>query len=92
MMNVKYGKRDVKAWFLVLDLAVTLVLLSSLFLLVYNAYLAGATLGDSLISTGEQRRHYWAMMTAIAFLVGSLAYLFGRYFKDRFAEINNPWL
>jgi hypothetical protein len=32
------------------------------------------------------------MMTNVAFLTGSLAYLFGRYFKDRFAEINNPWL
>jgi hypothetical protein len=32
------------------------------------------------------------MMTNVAFLTGSLAYLFGRYFKDRFAELHNPWL
>lgn len=92
MMNAKYEKRDIQSWLLLLDVAVTLIMLGSAFLLVYNAFLAGQKLGAGIGSTAEQRMHYWAMMTSIAFLVGSLAYLFSRYFKDRFAEINNPWL
>lgn len=92
MMNVKYEKRDVKAWLLLLDVTITLVLLASLSLLIYHSYVAGVMLGSGEGSTAEQRDHYWAMMTSVAFLVGSLSYLFGRYFKDRFAEVNNPWL
>ncbi|MDX1612160.1 MAG: hypothetical protein R3185_07305 [Candidatus Thermoplasmatota archaeon] len=92
MMNAKYEKQDVKTWLLLLDVAVTLIMLGSAFLLIYNSYMAGAKLADGLGSTPEQRAHYWTMMTSIAFLVGSLAYLFGRYFKDRFAEVNNPWI
>jgi sterol desaturase/sphingolipid hydroxylase (fatty acid hydroxylase superfamily) len=92
MMNVKYEKQDVKGWFLLLDVVVTLVLLTSTILLVYNAYMAGAKLGAGAGSTPDQRGHYWAMMTSVAFLTGSLAYLFGRYFKHRLAEVNNPWV
>ena len=91
-MNVKYEKRDVKTWLLLLDVAVTLILLASMFLLVYHAYVAGAQLGGGGRSTAEQRDHYWSMMTSVAFLVGSLAWIFGRYFKDRLAEVNNPWV
>lgn len=92
MMNVKYEKQDVKTWLLLLDVVVTLVMVASTVLLVYNAYMAGAKLGSGLGSTPDQRMHYWAMMTSVAFLTGSLSYLFGRYFKDRLAEIHNPWL
>ena len=92
MMNAQYEKRDVKTWLLLLDVTVTLVLLASMFLLIYHSYMAGQSLGGALVSTAEQRAHYWAMMTSVAFLTGSLAYLFARYFKDRFAEVNNPWL
>ncbi len=92
MMNVKYEKQDVKGWLLLLDIVVAIVLVTSTALLVYNSWMAGAKLAEGLGSTPEQRMHYWAMMTSVAFLVGSLSYLFGRYFKDRFAEVNNPWL
>jgi len=92
MMNAKYEKQDVKSWMLLLDAVVTLVMVVSAVLLVYNAYMAGAKLGSGLGSTPDQRVHYWTMMTSVAFLVGSLAYLFGRYFKHRLAEINNPWV
>lgn len=92
MMNAKYEKQDVKTWMLLLDVVVSLIMITSTILLVYNAYMAGAKLGSGAGSTPEQRVHYWAMMTSVAFLVGSLSYLFGRYFKDRLAEIHNPWL
>lgn len=92
MMNVNYEKRDVKTWLLLLDVTVTLIMVASTALLIYNSYMAGLKLGQGLGATVDQRAHYWAMMTAVAFLTGSLAYLFSRYFKDRFAEIHNPWV
>ncbi len=91
MMNTKYEKQDVKGWMLLIDVVVTLVMIASAVMLVYNAYLAGAKLGAG-VAGAEQRMHYWTMMTSVAFLVGSLAYLFGRYFKDRLAEVHNPWM
>jgi hypothetical protein len=92
MMNVKYEKQDVQGWLLALDVVVTVVLVVSATLLIYNSYMAGALLGAAGESTAAQRLRYWRMMTNVAFLTGSLAYLFGRYFKDRFAELHNPWL
>ena len=44
MMNAKYEKQDVKTWLLLLDVAVTLIMLGSAFLLIYNSFLAGQKL------------------------------------------------
>ena len=89
MMNVKYTRADTARWLLVLDVAATIVLLASATALVWNAYASGQAAGTGAADAG--RLALWNMLTSLAFFMGAFAWLFARFFKGRFAEINTPW-
>lgn len=90
MMTEKYEKADIKKWFFYVDIVVIGIFALSLVLLVRDAYAAGFV--DSFVVQNETNGHYWNMMRDAAFLVGSLSWIFYRYFKNSVKVMQNPWV
>ena len=88
MMTARLEKRDFKKIFLYLDLLVLAIFAVSLVVLIRDAYVAGFY---------EQRApdlysdNFWAMLRDAVFVVGSLAWIFFRYFRVQVREFADPW-
>lgn len=88
MMTARFEKRDFKRIFLYLDILVMAIFAVSLVVLVRDAYVAGFY---------EQRVadlysiNFWAMMRDAVFVVGSLAWMFFRYFRQQVQAFQDPW-
>ena len=88
MMTARLEKRDFKKIFLYLDILVIAIFAVSLVVLIRDAYVAGFY---------EQRvgelysLNFWAMLRDAVFVVGSLSWIFYRYFRVQVAEFANPW-
>ena len=88
MMTARLEKRDFKRIFLYLDILVIAIFAVSLVMLTRDAYIAGFY---------EQRveelysENFWAMMRDAVFLVGSLSWIFYRYFSTQAEKFADPW-
>lgn len=88
MMTARFEKRDFKKIFLYLDMLVIGIFAVSLVLLIRDAYVAGFY---------EQRvsdlysHNFWAMLRDAVFVVGSLSWIFFRYFRTQVAAFEDPW-
>lgn len=88
MMTARLEKREFKKIFLYLDLLVVAIFAVSLVMLTRDAYVAGFY---------EQRVsdlysiNFWAMLRDAVFVVGSLAWLFFRYFRAAVQQFADPW-
>ena len=88
MMTARFEKNDFKKIMLYLDLLVLGIFAVSLVVLVRDAYTAGFY---------EQRvtalygKHFWAMLRDSVFVVGSLSWIFYRYFRSQVAQFADPW-
>ena len=87
-MTARLEKRDFKRIFLYLDILVIAIFAVSLVMLTRDAYIAGFY---------EQRveelysENFWAMMRDAVFLVGSLSWIFYRYFSTQAEKFADPW-
>ena len=87
-MTARFEKGDFKKIFLYLDILVMAIFAVSLVVLIRDAYVAGFY---------EQRAadlysiNFWAMLRDAVFVVGSLAWIFFRYFRSQIAEFQDPW-
>ena len=90
MMTEKWEKRDVKKWFFYVDIVVIGIFCLSLVMLVRDAYFAGWF--DSYVIQETTNVNYWYMMRDAAFMVGSLSWIFYRYFKNSVKVLQNPWV
>ncbi|HEV8360177.1 MAG TPA: hypothetical protein VGR28_06965 [Candidatus Thermoplasmatota archaeon] len=90
MMTANLEKRDVKRMFFYVDIIVIGVFCLSLVLLVRDAYVAGWL--DSYVVQREVNVSFWNMLRDAAFLVGSLSWIFYRYFKNSVKVMQNPWV
>jgi hypothetical protein len=90
MMTEKWEKSEIKKWFFYVDIVVIGIFALSLVLLVRDAYAAGMV--DSYVVQDAANGHYWNMMRDAAFLVGSLSWIFYRYFKNSVKVLQNPWV
>ncbi|MEA3198731.1 MAG: hypothetical protein QOE90_159 [Thermoplasmata archaeon] len=88
MMTARFEKRDFKRIFLYLDILVMGIFAVSLVVLVRDAYVAGfyEQRVDTLYSL-----NFWAMLRDAVFVVGSLAWMFFRYFRTQVAAFQDPW-
>ena len=88
MMTARLEKRDFKKIFLYLDMLVIAFFAVSLVMLVRDAYVAGfyeQRVGD-LYSM-----NFWSMLRSAVFVVGSLAWVFFRYFRFQVQALADPW-
>lgn len=90
MMTEKHEKREIKRWFFYVDLLVIGIFCLSLVALVRDAYQAGFL--DSYLVQETVNANYWNMLRDAAFLVGSLSWIFYRYFKNSVKVLQNPWV
>jgi hypothetical protein len=90
MMTENLEKRDVKKMFFYVDIVVIGIFALSLVMLVRDAYAAGFL--DSYLVQSTANVSYWNMMRDAAFLVGSLSWIFYRYFKNSVKVLQNPWV
>jgi hypothetical protein len=88
MMTARFEKRDFKKIFLYLDVLVIGIFAVSLVVLIRDAYVAGfyEQRVEDLYST-----NFWAMLRDAVFVVGSLAWIFFRYFRSQIQEFQDPW-
>ena len=88
MMTARFEKREFKRMFLYLDILVISIFAVSLVMLTRDAYVAGfyEQRVDNLYST-----NFWAMLRDAVFLVGSLSWIFYRYFSLQAAALRDPW-
>lgn len=88
MMTARFEKRDFKKIFLYLDVLVVGIFAVSLVVLIRDAYVAGFY---------EQRvadlysYNFWAMLRDAVFVVGSLSWIFYRYFRSQVSQFADPW-
>ena len=88
MMTARFEKRDFQKIFLYLDILVMAIFAVSLVVLIRDAYVAGFY---------EQRvsdlysMNFWAMLRDAVFVVGSLSWIFYRYFRGQVQEFADPW-
>lgn len=88
----RYRHIDRRQWNKVLfytDLIVIAIFAVSMILLVVNAYHAGFELQFSRYATSHDA--LWKVSVATAFLVGSLAWIFFRFFKAQYAVMQRPY-
>lgn len=90
MMTERLEKRDRKRLMFYADLLVVGVFLVALALVVYDAYLAGyyRAVGNS----SQEAQVMWSIAKEAAFITGALAWIFVRYFRNRIAKLQHPWL
>lgn len=88
MMSARFEKRDFKRMFLYLDILVISIFAVSLVMLTRDAYVAGfyEQRVDSLYSS-----NFWSMLRDAVFLVGSLSWIFYRYFSLQATQLRDPW-
>jgi hypothetical protein len=88
MMTARFEKRDFQKIFLYLDILVIAIFAVSLVVLIRDAYVAGFY---------EQRvgelysMNFWAMLRDAVFVVGSLSWIFYRYFRTQVSAFADPW-
>lgn len=88
MMTARFEKRDFQKIFLYLDILVMAIFAVSLVVLIRDAYVAGfyEQRVDELYSA-----NFWAMLRDAVFVVGSLSWIFYRYFRSQVASFADPW-
>ena len=88
MMTARFEKRDFKKIFLYLDVLVVGIFAVSLVVLIRDAYVAGFY---EQRSAGLYADNFWAMLRDAVFVVGSLSWIFYRYFRSQVATFADPW-
>jgi len=88
MMTARFEKKEFKKIFLYLDILVMAIFAVSLVVLVRDAYVAGFY--EQRVS-GLYSINFWAMLRDAVFVVGSLAWMFFRYFRQQVAAFQDPW-
>ena len=88
MMTARFEKRDFKKMFLYLDMLVIGIFAVSLVVLIRDAYVAGfyEQRVESLFT-----ENFWAMLRDAVFVVGSLSWIFYRYFRNQISAFQDPW-
>lgn len=71
------------------DLVVIAICVVSIVLLVINAYSAGYALQTAAYA--ESHAALWKVSIATGFLVGSLAWIFFRFFKNQYVVMQRPF-
>lgn len=89
MMTARFERRQLKRWFFYVDVLVIGVFALALVMLVRDAYTAGFY--EAVSAFDIQSAMFWAMLRDVAFLVGSLSWIFYRFFKNSAKELSNPW-
>jgi hypothetical protein len=87
-----YRYIDRRDWARVLfytDLVVIAICVVSIVLLVTNAYYAGYWLQTADYTAGHAA--LWKVTIATGFLVGSLAWIFFRFFKNQYVVMQRPY-
>lgn len=89
-MTERLEKRDWKRIMFYADLLVVGVFLVSLTLAVLDTYNAGYHRGAGAHAAEAQAM--WSIAKEAAFITGSLAWIFVRYFRNRIAKLQHPWM
>lgn len=87
-----YSYIDRRDWARVLfytDLIVIAVFMVSLILLVVNAYHAGYAL--QFTKYADSHTALWKVTVATGFMVGSMAWIFFRFFKNQYLAMKRPY-
>ena len=82
-------RREWSRWLFYTDLVVIAVFMVSLILLVVNAYYAGYAL--QFTDYADSNTAMWKVAVATGFLVGSLAWIFFRFFKNQYLAMQRPY-
>ena len=75
-----------RRWLFYIDIIVIAIFIISIVVLVQDAYMAGYHYGLSAHDT-----YLWNMARDVAFLTGSVAWVFYRFFRNEFLVLRYPW-
>ncbi len=83
-MEVEHKKW--RRWLFYVDIVVIAVVIISIVFLAKDAYMAGYYHGSN-----DEITFLWHMGRDIAFVTGSLAWMFYRFFTNEFRILRQPW-